>query len=86
MFPSYGNFDNPDITYSNFIKRLDCAVAAIAPFKTVRVKNNESKWFNGEIADKIYTCDNLYRKFNLTKLHVDQEIYKEGRNTVKNLI
>ena len=47
-FPNYDNFHNPDIAYNDFINRLDCVVNAVAPFKTVRVKNNTSEWFDGE--------------------------------------
>ena len=54
-FPNYDNFHNPDITFNNFISRLDCVVNAVAPFKTVRVKNNTSEWFDGEITEKIHT-------------------------------
>ena len=85
-FPNYEIFDNLDVAYSNFITRLDCVINAIAPFKTVRIKNNASEWFDGEIAEKIHTRDKLYKKFKSTKLHVDEEIYKEARNTVQNLI
>ena len=80
-FPNYDNFHNPDIAYNDFINRLDCAVNAVAPFKTVRVKNNTR-----EIADKIHTHDKLYRRLKLAKLNVDDEIYKEARNVVQNLI
>ena len=59
-FPKYDNFHNPDIAYNDFINRLDCVVNAVAPFKTVRVKNNTSGWFDGEIADKTHTRDKLY--------------------------
>ena len=61
-------------------------VNAVAPFKTVRVKNNTNEWFDGEIADKIHTREKLYKRFNLTKLHVDEEIYNKARNIVQNLI
>ena len=80
-FPNYEHFHNPDIAYNHFINRLDCAVNAGAPFKTARVKNNTS-----EIADKIHTRDKLYRRLKLAKLNVDDEIYKEARNVVQNLI
>ena len=80
-FPNYDNFHNRDIACNNFINRLDCAVNAVAPFKTVRDKNNTS-----EIADKIHTRDKLYRRLKLAKLNVDDEIYKEARNVVQNLI
>ena len=49
------NFANPDIAYSNFITSLECVVNAIAPFKTVRIKNNASERFDGEIAEKTHT-------------------------------
>ena len=76
-FPNYDNFHNPDIAYNDFINRLDCVVNVVAHFKTVRVKNNISESFDGEIADKIHTREKLYKKFKLTKLHVDEEIYRE---------
>ena len=85
-FPNYDNFHNPGVAYNNFINRLDCAVNAVARFKAVRVKNNTGEWFDGEIADKIHTRDKPYRRFKLAKLHVDEEIYKEARNVVQNLI
>ena len=66
-FPNYENFDNPDIAYSNFINRLDGVVNVITPFKTVRIKNNTSGWFDEEISDKLYTRDRLYKRFKLNK-------------------
>ena len=42
------------------------------------VKNKTSQWFDGEIADKIQMRDRLYKRFKLTKSHVDGEIYKEA--------
>ena len=61
-------------------------VNAVALFKTVRVKNNTSEWFDGEIADKIHKRDKLYKRCKLIKLNVDEEIYKEVRNVVQNFI
>ena len=63
-FPNYENFDNPGIGYSGFITRLDCVINAIAPFKTVRIKNNASEWFDGEMAEKTHTRDKLYKNLN----------------------
>ena len=77
-FPNYENFDNPDVTCIDFITWLDCAINALALFKTVRIKNNASEWFDGEIAEKIHARDKIYKKFKSTKLHVDEEIYKEA--------
>ena len=53
-FPNYEKFDNPDVAYSDFITRLDCVTNTMASFKTVRIKNNASEWFDGEIAGKRY--------------------------------
>ena len=74
------------MAYNDFINRLDCVVNAVALFKTIRVKNNTSEWFDGEIADKIHTRERLCKRFKLTKLHADEEIYREARNIVQNLI
>ena len=63
-FPNYEIFDNLDVAYSNFITRLDCVINAIAPFKTVRIKNNASEWFDGEIAEKIHTRDKLFKNLS----------------------
>ena len=85
-FPNYENFDNPDIAYSDLTTRLNCVMNTAVPFKTVRIKNNAGEWFDGEIAERIHTRDKLYKKFKSAKLHVDEEICKETRNTVHNLI
>ena len=61
-------------------------VNVVAPFKIVRVKNNTSDWFDGEIAEKIHTRDKLSKRFKLTKLYVDEEISKEAQKVVQNLI
>ena len=58
----------------------------VAPIKTVRIKNNTRKWFDGEIAEEIYKRDKLHKKFKLTKLPVDEDLYKETRNAVQHLI
>ena len=61
-------------------------LTTITPFKSVRVKNITSEWFDGEITDKIHTQDKLYKKCKLTRLHVDKEIYKEMCDIGQNLI
>ena len=56
-------------------------VNAVAPFKTVKVKNNRGEWFDGEIEDT-YARDKPSRRFKLTKLHVDKKMYKEAQNVI----
>ena len=67
LFPNYENVHNPHVAYSDFITRLDCVINAIAPFKTVRIKNSSTEWFDGETAEKIHTRDKLNKKFKWTK-------------------
>ena len=64
LFPNYENFDNLDVAYSDFITRLDCVINTVAHFKTVRIKNNASEWFDGEIAEKLHTRDKLYQNLS----------------------
>ena len=75
--PNYENFDNLDIAYNDFIDSLDCVDNTIAPFKTVRFKNNTGEWFDGEIADKIHIHDKLYKRFKLTKFSPKYNLKKE---------
>ena len=62
-FPDYDNVHNPDMAYNDFINRIEYVVNVVAPFKTVRVKNNTSERFDGEIADKIHKRDKLHERF-----------------------
>ena len=68
------------MAYNDFINRIEYVVNVVAPFKTVRVKNNTSERFDGEIADKIHKRDKLHERFQWTKLNVDEEIYKDTQN------
>ena len=84
--PNYDTFGNPDLAYSDFISRLESVINVVAPINIVRVKNNTREWFDGETGEEIYKRDKLHKKFKLTKLHVDEDLYKEARNAVQNLI
>ena len=85
-FPNYENLDNPDVTYSDFSTKLDCVINTIyySPFKTVRIRKVSDLM---EKLQRKYTPEtNSIKKFKSTKLHVNEEIYKEVQNTVQNLI
>ena len=58
----------------------------LAPYKTIRVKNQSSKWFDGELAEQISNRGKLFKKFKKSKLHIDESIYKKAKNTVQRLI
>ena len=58
----------------------------LAPYKTIRKKNQSNKWFDGELAEQISNRDKLFKKFKKSKLHINELIYKEAKNTVQRLI
>ena len=58
----------------------------LTPYKTIRVKNQSNEWFDGELAEQISNRDKLFKKFKKSKLHIDELIYKEAKNTVQRLI
>ena len=50
------------------------------------MKNQSNEWFDGELAEQISNRDKLFKKFKRSKLHFDELIYKEAKNTVQRLI
>ena len=81
--PNYDSFENLDLAYSDFISRFESVINVIAPIKSVRIKNNASEWFDGDIADEIHRRDKPYKKCKLINFHVDEDLYREARNTVR---
>ena len=58
----------------------------VAPVKSKRIKRNSEEWFDSEISEKLIIWDKPFKKYKKTKLHVDKEIYKRARYSVRNLI
>ena len=58
----------------------------LAPYKTIRVKNQSNEWFDGELAEQISNRDKLFKKLKKIKLQIDELICKEAKNTVQRLI
>ena len=50
------------------------------------MKNQFNEWFDDELAEQICNLDKLFKKFKKSKLHIDELIYKEAKNTVQRLI
>ena len=44
--PNYDSFDNLDLAYSDFIRRLQSVIIAVAATKTVKIKSNIWEWFD----------------------------------------
>ena len=58
----------------------------IAPSKEIRIKNNMQEWFDRKIAELIHAREKLFLKFKKSKLHIDEENYKNVKYQVQNLI
>ena len=85
-FPNYGKFSDVNSPYSDLVNKITQALNNLAPCKTIRVKNQSNEWFDGELAEQISNRDKLFKKFKKSKLHIDELIYKEAKNTVQRLI
>ena len=85
-FPNYENFIDIDIAYTDFTDKLKNLIDKLAPMKQTKIKNNNQEWFDGEIAEKIANREKLFKKFKSSKLHVDEQIFKESQKEVRNLI
>ena len=85
-FPNYEKFSDVDSAYSDLVSKITQVTNNLAPYKTIRVKNKSNEWFDGELAEQISNRDKLFKKFKKSKLHIDELIYKEAKNTVQRLI
>ena len=68
------------------MNKITQVINNLAPYKTIRVKNQSNEWFDGELAEQISNRDKLFKKFKKSKLHINELIYKEAKNTVQRLI
>ena len=85
-FPNYEKFSDVNSAYSDLLKKITQVINNLAPYKTIRVKNQSSEWIDGELAEQISNRDKLFKKFKKSKLHIDELIYQEAKNTVQRLI
>ena len=83
---NYDNFSDIDIAYSDFIFKLTEVIDKMAPMKQSKIKNNTQEWFDEEVAEKINIREKCFKKFKNTKLHVDEEIFKEAQKDTRNII
>ena len=85
-FPNYEKFSDINSAYSDIVNKITQVINNLAPYKTIRVKNQSNEWFDGELAEQISNRDKLFKKFKKSKLHIDELIYQEAKNTVQRLI
>ena len=84
--PNYEKFSDVDSAYNDTVNKITQVINNLAPYKTIRVKNQSNEWFDGELAEQISNRDKLFKKFKKSKLHIDELIYQEAKNTVQRLI
>ena len=77
-FLNYNKFCDLYSTYSHLVNKIIQVLNNLAPYRTIRVKNQSNEWFDGELAEQIYNRDKLFKKFKKSKLHIDELIYKEA--------
>ena len=85
-FPNYEKFSDVNSAYNDIVNKITQVINNLAPYKTIRVKNQSNEWFGGELAQQISNRDKLFEKFKKSKLHIDELIYQEAKNTVQRLI
>ena len=78
-FPKYNIFSNVNIAYLDLVEKILSVVDKIAPFKDLRIKNNTQDWFDDEVAKAIKLREKRLKQFKSTKLHIDENLYKEAK-------
>ena len=81
---AFPNYDNS--AYNDIVNKITQVINNLAPYKTISVKNQSNEWFNSELAEQISNRDKLFKMFKKSKLHIDELIYKEAKNSVQRLI
>ena len=61
-------------------------VNRIASFKDLRIKNNTQDWFDDKVAKAIKLRKKCLKQFKSTKLHIDEDLYKESKSHAVKLI
>ena len=85
-FPNYNIFSNVNIAYLDLVEKILSVVDKIAPFKDLRIKNNTQDWFDDEVAKAIKLREKRLKQFKSTKLHIDEDLYKEAKYHAVKLI
>ena len=85
-FLNYNIFSDINVAYSDLVEKITTLIDKVAPYKEVRIKNNTQDWFDDEVAEAIKLREKCLMRFKLTKLHIDEDLYKEAKYNAMNLI
>ena len=78
-YPNYNIFSNASIAYLDLVEKILSVVDKSAPFKDLRMKHNTQDWFDEKAAKVITLREKRLKQFKSIKLHIDEELYKEGQ-------
>ena len=78
--PNYEKFSDVNSAYSDLVNKIIQVINNLAPYKTIRVKNQSNEWLDGELAEQISNRDKLFQNLKKSKLHMDELIYKEAKS------
>ena len=84
--PNYEKFSDVNSVCSDLVNKITQVINNRALYKTIRVNNQSNEWFDGELAEQISNRDKLFKKFKKSKLHINELICKEAKNTFQRLI
>ena len=85
-FPDCNIFSNVNVAHLDLVEKILSVVDKTAPFKDLRIKNNTQDWFDDEVAEAIKLREKRLKNFKSTKLHIDEELYKESKYLAMKLI
>ena len=78
-FPNYEKFSDVNSAYSDLVNKITQVLNNLAPYKTIRVKNQSNEWFDGELTEQISNRDKLFKKLKKSNFHIDELIYKGAK-------
>ena len=80
-FPNYNIFSNVNIAHLDLVKKILRVVHKIAPLNDQAIKNN-----TGKFVKAIKLRGKRLKQFKSTKLHIDEDLYKEAKYHAVKLI
>ena len=83
-FLNYNIFSDINLAYSDLEEKITTVIDKVAPYKEVRIENNTQDWFDDEVAEAIKLRGKCLMRFKLTKLHIDEDLYKEAKYNAMN--
>ena len=85
-FLNYNIFCDINVAYSDLVEKNTTVIDKVASYKEVRIKNNTQDLFDDEVAEAIKLREKCLKRFTLTKLHIDEDLYKEAKYNAMNLM